>query len=85
MQMARCLYLKRDWREDEKRMRRAVRHLSSVYGASCSSSSSSSSSSSPPSLSSFQLLLFPEGTDLTPETTAKSDAFADKNNRQRFK
>ena len=74
MQMLRCLYLARSWREDESRMRRAVRHLSSVYG------SRDDDCGSP-----FQLLLFPEGTDLTEGTRAKSDAYADANGKGRLK
>ncbi len=74
MQMVRCLYLKRDWKEDEGRMARMIRHWASVYATPDSDSKRS-----------FQLLLFPEGTDLTPQTRAKSDAFAEANNRQKLK
>ncbi len=59
MQMVRCLYLRRQWKEDQGRIARMVGLWASAYGSSYESTDEKRS---------FQLLLFPEGTNLTPET-----------------
>ena len=61
MQLARFVYISRDWKRDESRMGLMVDHLASAAEP-------------------FQLLLFPEGTNLTAETKRRSDAFAAANN-----
>ncbi len=78
MQMCRFLYISRQWKTDEVRMTRMVDHLSSSSriapeAANCDEKSDTSEDCH------FQLLLFPEGTNLTASSRAKSDAFAEKN------
>ena len=67
MQMARCLYIHRDWKQDEVIMERMLDHYAGIQ----------KEGELP---SNFQLILFPEGTNLTPDTKRKSDTFAAKNN-----
>ena len=73
MQMARFLYISRKWSADEALMGSALEHLAAVTTASHDSSGS------------FQLLLFPEGTNLTADTRRKSDVFAEKNNLSKYR
>ena len=67
MQMFRCMYIHRDWKMDESIMEKMLSHYSTIQNE-----------REPPN--NFQLILFPEGTNLTPETKRKSNAFAAKNN-----
>ena len=68
MQMARCLYINREWKIDESVMDRMLDHYADIQ---------KNDGQLP---NNFQLILFPEGTNLTTDTKKKSDAFAAKNN-----
>ncbi len=67
MQMFRCMYIRRDWKTDESIMEKMLNHYAIIQNESELPNN-------------FQLILFPEGTNLTPETRKKSNAFAAQNN-----
>ena len=69
MQMSRFLYICRNWREDEARMGRMIDYLSSPAAGGAP----------------FQLVLFPEGTNLTEKTREKSDRYAADNNLKPYR
>ena len=67
MQMFRCMYINRCWKTDESKMKKMLSHYASIQNHGERPNN-------------FQLILFPEGTNLTTETKRKSNAFAAENN-----
>jgi lysocardiolipin and lysophospholipid acyltransferase len=61
------MYIRRDWKTDESIMEKMLNHYAIIQNESELPNN-------------FQLILFPEGTNLTPETRKKSNAFAAQNN-----
>ncbi len=78
MQMSSSIFLQREWKEDEGRIRRIAQHYGSMYKSPLVNKAGSMNSV-------VQLVLFPEGTNMGFRSKAKSDAFADAHNRERFK
>lgn len=76
MQMCRFLYIDRCWKSDQERMGQMLEHLAKVSKQEDGQTSVSGH---------YQLLLFPEGTNLTKKTRAKSDEFAAKTNQKPLK
>lgn len=91
MQMSRFLYITRNWKQDESKMSRMIEYLNtSKTDGDDGTGNSISSSASPRRLGSstkhnYQLVLFPEGTNLTEKTRAKSNAFAKDHNLKAYK
>ena len=76
MQMCRFLYIDRCWKSDQERMSEMLDHLAKVSKQESTEDSVGGN---------FQLLLFPEGTNLTDKTRAKSNEFAAKTNQKPLK
>lgn len=70
MQFSRFLYIARNWKQDEAILGKMVDYLNKDLDHECQG---------------YQVVLFPEGTNLTPDTKAKSDAFASENNLPSYK
>jgi len=68
MSLARFVFLKRDWKEDQQTMDDMMDYFAATKDEGAK-----------------QILLFPEGTNLTPESRGKSAKFAEKNNLKEYK
>ena len=86
MQMCRFLYIDRCWKSDETRMGNMINHLASTYNKHpCDiSQSSQKQTSHNRNSSNFQIVLFPEGTNINEKSLAKSHRFADRSNFKRL-
>ena len=82
LQMGRSLFIDRCWKTDEKRIGSMIEHLAMVYNP-LTSSQNPHQLVPDPNSSSFQIVLFPEGTNINPNSMTKSNIFADKCNLKR--
>ena len=76
MQMCRFLYIDRCWKSDQFRMGLMLDHLAKVSTEESGQSAVGGN---------YQLLIFPEGTNLTEKTRAKSNDYAAKTNQKPLK
>ena len=82
--MGRSLFIDRCWKTDEQRIGSMIEHFAKVYNT--SQSSSQNPQKQPiknENTSSFQIVLFPEGTNVNTISMTKSNMFADKSNLKR--
>ncbi len=77
MQMSSSIFLQRDWKDDQGRIRRIIQHYGNMYKSSEATDFNNLNSA-------VQLVLFPEGTKMGVREKAKSDAFAEAHNRPKF-
>ena len=84
LQMCRSLYINRSWKTDEKRIGDMIEHLAATYNPPSSSQNPQKQSLNQGSSSNFQIVLFPEGTNIKPASLSKSHQFADKSNLKRM-
>ena len=82
--MCRSLYINRCWKKDEKRIGDMIEHLAATYNTPSSSQTPGKQHLSNGSSSNFQIILFPEGTNIKDESLRKSLQYADKSNLKRM-
>ena len=83
LQMCRSLYIDKRWKTDEKRIGDMIEHLATQYHSSTSQNSPNKTVQNR-SNSNFQIVLFPEGTNIDDESMFKSHQYADKSNLKRM-
>lgn len=84
LQMGRSLFIDRCWKTDEHRIGSMIEHLAKVYNTSQASTQNPQKQPiQDQSTSSFQIVLFPEGTNVNTISMTKSNMYADKANLKR--
>ena len=82
--MGRSLFIDRSWKTDEQRIGSMIEHFASVYNTSQTSTQNPQKQpTQEQNSSSFQIVLFPEGTNVNPISMTKSNMYADKSNLKR--
>ena len=80
LQMCRSVFIDRCWKTDENKIGNMIEYLASTYN----NQTSPKQISHERNISNFQLILFPEGTNIKDSSMIKSNQFADKSNLKRM-